>query len=133
MKYEELVERLRSAESNYQETLDCLSEAADAIEEMKKVLNTVQDAHNEGYDVGYWAGRRDYEPKWIPVTERLPEKGKKVLVFAYGNDVFTAMLTNRAENNNPVFECNKSFLEIAKPGRITHWMPLPEPPKEETE
>ena len=70
--------------------------------------------------------------KWISVTERLPEIRKKVLVLAYGNDVFTAMLTNRAENNNPVFECDKSFLEIAKPGRITHWMPLPEPPKEET-
>ena len=72
--------------------------------------------------------------KWIPVTERLPEKRKKVLVLAYGNGVFTAMLTNRTENNNPVFECGKSFLEIAKPGRITHWMPLPsapESPKEE--
>lgn len=40
----------------------------------------INNAHNEGYDVGYWAGRRDYEPRWIPVTERLPEEDKEVLI-----------------------------------------------------
>lgn len=29
----------------------------------------INNAHNEGYDVGYWSGRRDYEPKWIPCSE----------------------------------------------------------------
>jgi len=32
------------------------------IAELRKTLETVQDAHNEGYDVEYLAGRRDYEP-----------------------------------------------------------------------
>lgn len=41
---------------------------------------SINDAHNEGYDVGYWAGRRDYEPKWIPVSERLPEESGEYLV-----------------------------------------------------
>lgn len=59
-------------------------EAADAVEELSKTLDgvphVVNDAHNEGYDVGYWAGRRDYEPKWVPVTERLPKENGDYLV-----------------------------------------------------
>lgn len=69
-------------------------------------------------------------PQWIPVTERLPEIGEKVLVFAYSNDTFTARMCEQTENGYPVFECNGIFLETAKPGRITHWMQIPELPKE---
>lgn len=84
MMYEDLVKRLRSeadCPNNYPEDSNLMREAADAIEELQKALDAVNDAHNEGYDVGYWAGRRDYEPKWIPVTERLPEANVDVLAL----------------------------------------------------
>jgi len=79
--YEELVKALRETRETVRENPGLamrvspyqLSAAADAIEELQKALDAVNDAHNEGYDVGYWAGRRDYEPKWISVEERLPE------------------------------------------------------------
>ena len=71
--------------------------------------------------------------QWIPVTERLPEIGRKVLVYAYGQEILTARMNKRTENGYPVFECNGIFLEMAKPGRISHWMPLPQPPESEGE
>lgn len=55
------------------------------------------------------------ERRWIPVTERLPDVGIEVLIYSeddgvcvdyYGGDSF-------------------GYYEV------THWMPLPEPPKED--
>ena len=57
--------------------------------------------------------------EWIPVTERLPEKGGSYLVFSSkSKTVFTAhyWLGDRWANR-----ANGQF--------ITHWMPLPEAPK----
>lgn len=61
----------------------------------------------------------DVEPKrkWIPVTERLPEKLRFVLVFSK----FVKMETDCVSNDGNWY---------STPG-VTHWMPLPEPPKEE--
>ena len=72
------------------------------------------------------------KPQWISVTDRLPEIGETVFVLAYGYDAFTAKMLDQIEYGYPVFECSGFFRELAKPGRITHWMPLPVPPKEET-
>ena len=113
-----------------------LDEAADAIVELQAVVDrltaqtTVVFEKTEGRTV------IKFEPKWIPVTERLPEAGKKVLVFAYGYDTITARMCKKTEDGYPVFECkgyDGIYREMAKPGRITHWMPLPQPPESEDE
>lgn len=78
--YEALVAHLREC-AKLDKSNNTYEEAADAIEELQKALEAVNDAHNEGYDVGYWAGRRDYEPKWIPVSEKLPEANVDVLAL----------------------------------------------------
>lgn len=124
MMYDELIKRLRecTAEQNGEKTL--WHQAADAIEELQgktKVLEKVAD---------HWCNK---VPKWIPVTERLPDAGKKVLVFAYGYDTITARMCKKTEDGYPVFECkgyDGIYREMARAGRITHWMPLPEPPKD---
>lgn len=59
--------------------------------------------------------------KWIPVTERLPEDREVVLVFAqYPFDERGTITVAEFEPENKVFW-----------GIVSHWMPLPEPPKEE--
>lgn len=57
--------------------------------------------------------------RWIPVTERLPDwRDGKVLVFTkYGFSVCERTVNSRWQGNHARW--------------ITHWMPLPEPPKEE--
>lgn len=55
--------------------------------------------------------------EWIPVTERLPEKREWVLV----RSKLVKMKTDFISNDGTWY---------TTPG-VTHWMPLPEPPKEE--
>ena len=58
--------------------------------------------------------------KWIPVTERLPEKNTAVIA---------------ATDNGIVFQCLYAYdgwdLWEGNEVNVTHWMPLPEPPKED--
>ena len=128
--YEELVDRLRAGTYTAEELSIILPKAADAIEEqLQKALDVVNDAHNEGYDVGYWAGRRDYEPKWISVEERLPEEGKNVLVCICANGKYD--ITRGWYDKKQGFCCwDDAAMESAD--FITHWMSLPEPPRGES-
>ena len=58
--------------------------------------------------------------EWIPVSERLPEEGVRVLAH-YDGSVFTAEL----------FEGIWHWIEAnAFTPHVAHWMPLPEPPTE---
>ena len=59
--------------------------------------------------------------KWIPVSERLPKDGQRVIV--YDNSAFFGVAWR--ENNEWWAD---EF--IYDDGDVTHWMPLPEPPKE---
>lgn len=160
MDYNELVRKLRSHNGwVLNETLD---EAADAIEKLekdverektytqfwedaaktckvqyekmeKKMLDwqAVADEHWEAYQHWFHNYMNDV-PKWIPVTERLPEKRKYVLVRYKNNDMAVAcwfdgdedILFWRAMTDEGwCADCDTD---------PTHWMPLPEPPKEET-
>ncbi len=73
-------------------------------------------------------------PRWIPVTERLPKEDCQVLVY-YGFDrgdgylgmMFMQVLDYYARDPAPHFQ-----YEGLNGLKVTHWMPLPPEPKEET-
>lgn len=65
-------------------------------------------------------------PKWISVKERLPEDYKDVLVIVRNNG---ALFTIIAYLTIGGIWVHKGFGRVI--GVVTHWMPLPEPPKEE--
>ena len=65
---------------------------------------------------------------WIPVTERLPEPGSVVIAWngtRAGEVTFKAKRTGRTKRERePHWQwCGYTV------DKITHWMPLPEPPK----
>lgn len=65
--------------------------------------------------------------RWISVKDRLPEIGKSVLIYYPkwdGDEIQVAKL----EDDGMMFDICGEF-NIGT-GAITHWMPLPEPPKE---
>ena len=66
---------------------------------------------------------------WIPVTERLPKRGEFVL-FSYAKE--NRNPTMYAKNTMAVGRYDqKMFLVEGCSVKVTHWMPLPQPPKGE--
>lgn len=80
-------------------------------------MNTFE-ATETAYKNGYEQGKKD-ALKWIPVSERLPEYGQEVIAYT-GNLLKTIVMTYMFWN--PEYD---TWVHV------THWMPLPEPPKGE--
>lgn len=73
------------------------------------------------------------EMKWIPVTERLPEENIKVLLLCKNKATFVGVHGKYyagTESRFKIFTALNSTKLLNK-GRVTHWMELPEPPKED--
>lgn len=63
--------------------------------------------------------------EWISVSDRLPEDDREVLVWGCG---FMAIgWCNNGKDGR--YWCANDF--DYKDGEVTHWRPLPEPPKED--
>ena len=62
--------------------------------------------------------------KWIPVSERLPEENVRVLICYIDGGGSRGINTDTRHWNR--WLCFSGELAT-----VTHWMPLPEPPKEE--
>ena len=74
--------------------------------------------------------REQEERRWIPVTERLPEYEGAYLVYTERGSIYAShFYTEKRFASGYVREAQWSQRGTVK---VTHWMPLPEPPKEET-
>lgn len=70
--------------------------------------------------------------RWIPVTERLPEDEFEVLAKTeYGGQVVAIYDSEHKEWQNWSDEYREYYGFCGYMGKVTHWMPLPEPPEEE--
>ncbi len=74
---------------------------------------------NEAYCDGFEAGVQSAKPKWISVTKRVPEKYGTYLVCTARGAFMVGCYYPQAKNWNVR-------------ATVTHWMPLPEKPKGET-
>lgn len=79
--------------------------------------------------------------KWINAKDRLPEDNTPVLVsfILNGHRFLNTSMIKRCENlwawcnyngSNPINDPDNYDDELCDP-EVTHWMPLPEPPKNE--
>lgn len=175
MPYDNLIKRLwecASGEcfncSQYTETTNAsvcskelMKQAADAIEELSKLAYAIPhkceccvgcelEKKNGGCDNAFIVSpqrAKEYlsKPRWIPVTERLPEKTGTYLAWMKWDlteaDEEPSAYPIEYDAEEEAFGWWKSYYDAETLGwagedfiryeGITHWMPLPEPPKEE--
>lgn len=132
--FEELVKRLRYLSGT--DNLAEFDEAADAIEtligKVKYLIKRCDMADkncSEAVHLGAMWKEAALErmPRWIPVTETMPPLGDRILITD-GMGVWEGFLSSSSG-----FMRNAAFsIKDVYNTEITHWMPLPEPPKEET-
>ena len=67
--------------------------------------------------------------EWISVKDRLPELDEPVLVFSKGDYKLSA-LCKEIPTFEETFKAFDYWEDIDELHHVTHWMPLPEPPKD---
>ena len=140
--YDDLILRLRDAakmsealavllpHSEGNATAKLYNEAADAIEELSKRVDESIPKDDAEIIIAEVA-----KPRWIPVTERLPEEkiNQNTLDFEYVlcsttfGDVRPYKFGRRIGQGEPHFWNGAGYVDAY----VTHWMPLPQPPEEE--
>ena len=103
------------------ETSLLLCKAADAIEDLQAQLMFSNDAAK---------AIAEKVPKWIPVTERLPEVNKDILAIVHWINEGDNTLCFGHRKKNGWFLWNSIEGLAIKNYEVTYWMPLPEPPKD---
>ena len=73
--------------------------------------------------------------RWIPVEERLPEEGKRCLLYTPCDGIICVGFYNGNDNWEhrhkwKLVTAMRSTQTLTK--KVTHWMSLPQTPKEET-
>ena len=91
-------------------------------------------AFNNGYEKGYAdATDNNVGHKWIPVTERLPDEEELVLILCKNGARFVGYYGKQYCDFERRWRIKTALnsTKLLNLGRVTHWMPLPEPPKGE--
>jgi hypothetical protein len=103
--------------AGYQAAKDQLVDTCDHILDMEKMV-----------DVNY--------SRWISVKERLPEEGLEVLVYGkILNDISKALGVRARFRGDQEWKYTweSEDIHVYNQDDVTHWKPLPEPPKDDTE
>lgn len=97
---------------------NCVPKAGDAHDDPKRTEK--YDALNAAIDL---INNPSMLPKWISVKDRLPEEEKEVLCYL-GNSIAKLMVV-------AFRRCGEWYFDGWPCPTVTHWMPLPKPPKED--
>ncbi|HHG1573770.1 TPA: DUF551 domain-containing protein [Klebsiella pneumoniae] len=68
--------------------------------------------------------------KWIPVSERMPEVGVKVLCFPAEDEPIHAVFNGQLWLQDVSWSGSDEPIDNVIPTSVTHWMPLPAAPQE---
>lgn len=120
--YDDLIAALRDMSKmgmKYGMAVVKMREAADAIEELSRDLDSMNEANIALYGA---------LPKWIPVTERLPDESIDVLCCTDEGQIVVGWLVENRTITTTGYECEADGGFVRN---IAHWMPLPQPPKAE--
>ena len=123
MPYDNLIKRLWECASG--ECFNCsqYTETTNASVCSKELMKQVADAIEELS-----------KPRWIPVTERLPEEEKKRYWVCTDTEYqCECRWTNNRFGMGEFDEWGWSIFDIPQYSHVVAWMPLPEPPEEVTQ
>ena len=107
-----------------------------AADQLMRLEHRLQQSNAERDAVTKRMIELEQKHRWIPVTERLPERiTNKVIVlckngyrgFGHYENYKGKQTWYNLENDRPFTDWD---LEDCESYEVTHWMPLPEPPKE---
>ena len=120
--YEEMIRQLRSECTLPYESLRLMRQAAGAIESLSSQL---EDANIRARSSQLMLSEAMLKvPKWISVDESLPKPGE-VVQITDGKEVGHGYLAKGLKYSGWM----SPFCDLDEDG-ITHWMPLPDVPKE---
>jgi hypothetical protein len=88
---------------------------------------------NRQYAVNWLMNNGVTVQKWIPVTERLPEGAELVLIHCKNGAMFVGYCGKQYCDYERRWRIKTALnsTKLLNLGRVTHWMPLPQPPKED--
>ena len=127
----------------------------DAIEKWKKAYGTLREKHSAlleqngklrdaAAQVTKLAAEAAVERDWISVEDRLPEEHESIFAKAYGtkrwadgmfrtisDEVLACVAFEDGHETTMTLRTHDGAWALSSihRGRVTHWMPLPEPPK----
>ena len=107
---------------------EMLSELKPITYEMKQNAVTIADMSNI---MRNWVCRQPTVPaygQWVSVKDRLPEEQKEVLIYLpeYDSVEMASLFTIPGMNLREWTQNEDAYML----DEVSHWMPLPEPPKE---
>ena len=92
--------------------------AEDILEEFASCYSKADKENLEGMICDAWRIEQT-EVEWVSLYERLPDRAGKYLVATFDGRVVIGNLVDYYQDGNLSFDDY----------RVTHWMPLPKPPK----
>ncbi|OEL68572.1 hypothetical protein BHF10_22490 [Escherichia coli] len=124
-------ERYGIAPNDSSTTIQALRIALDGIERSDAMLHGAEPV-SQTYKLNQLSGNSPATPDgWISCSERMPEKNQNVLISVNFDSSLVEPLICSARYTGSTFRRGDATI---KPGngieQATHWMPLPEPPRE---
>lgn len=137
MEYAKLIEKMTESKETVNTAILEIIELQNKVKSLEaknKRLEQARENANAACYMREWLYRAELKKKaaWVSVKDRLPDNEKPVLAY-YGfyrekDDLgarFIGTLTYFSHDPDPHWQHESTGLFV------THWMPLPEPPKEE--
>ena len=101
----------------------------EATEKLKELCGGLNDHNGNGVRADHLIANGVTVQKWIPVSERVPEDGKFIIVANFDKNHTPRVVKRKALVVEEFWGIATGY--YAHGQQVTHWMPLPEPPEGE--
>ena len=107
-----------------------MTEAQKCLYHIAESMRMDKSISKEGYEYFQQAIKALEQTRWIPVSERLPENHKRVIVFDVFDSIYIGEFIDDEENWGGKHFINEYGMHSKS---VEAWMPLPEPYKAESD